>query len=295
MPDADVDERDWVSAHAFYHGDLDELLADAVWPLVDELTATGSIRTGFFLRYWEGGPHIRLRVLPATGPNQVRETITTRLGGYLAAHPSEDRLDQRAYAELARSFAAREPLGSYEKTLHPNNTVAFIPYRREHRRFGPAMAAVERHFAESSAVVRALLAKRPRQRASIGYSLIVLAGLVAEPDRAILAASWERFGDYYRQEAHDLDLDADYRREGARYLALTRRLRTAAGRLDGSGSDAPLAQWGRSIRALREHTGHDVIDICAHLACNRLGLFPRDEAILRHHAMRSIRRLETEE
>ena len=58
-------DRDWISAHVFYSDGLDRLLTEAVRPLVGELIAARLVRAYFYLRYWDGGPHLRLRVLPA--------------------------------------------------------------------------------------------------------------------------------------------------------------------------------------------------------------------------------------
>ena len=52
----------WLSLHFFHHGDLDRLLVECVGPLVLALKREGAIAESFFLRYWNGGPHIRLRL-----------------------------------------------------------------------------------------------------------------------------------------------------------------------------------------------------------------------------------------
>ncbi|SFM58310.1 thiopeptide-type bacteriocin biosynthesis domain-containing protein [Chitinophaga sp. YR627] len=51
-------QRNWLSAHLFYSGDLRTLLLDMVLPFLSD-----TCYRAFFIRYGEGGPHIRLRLL----------------------------------------------------------------------------------------------------------------------------------------------------------------------------------------------------------------------------------------
>ncbi|ACU62758.1 thiopeptide-type bacteriocin biosynthesis protein [Chitinophaga pinensis] len=54
-------QRNWLSAHLFYRGDLRFLLLEMVLPFLRDTPYRG-----FFIRYGEGGPHIRLRLLPGS-------------------------------------------------------------------------------------------------------------------------------------------------------------------------------------------------------------------------------------
>jgi len=149
--------------HAFHHGDLDVLLLDGVRPLLDELRRRGLIDASFFLRYWDGGPHLRVR-LRATVDDAapVRELALRRLRSYLAAHPAPQAADGAldGYAELAAGFARAEGMAEFLPRPLPNNTVHAIAYRPETGRYGhgPSLDAVERHFAESSRIALGLVA-----------------------------------------------------------------------------------------------------------------------------------------
>lgn len=101
-------------------------------------TLDGLAAGWFFLRYWEGGPHLRLRVLPASGHagDAIRALIADRLDRYLRERPSAGLMKHADYLRLAPIFAARERLSSYAERLYPNNSVVFLPYRREHHRNG---------------------------------------------------------------------------------------------------------------------------------------------------------------
>lgn len=51
-------QRNWLSAHLFYNGELRSLLLEMVLPFL-----RANHYKAFFIRYGEGGPHIRLRLL----------------------------------------------------------------------------------------------------------------------------------------------------------------------------------------------------------------------------------------
>ncbi|MFC4585737.1 lantibiotic dehydratase C-terminal domain-containing protein [Sphaerisporangium corydalis] len=333
-------ESAWVSAHVFYQGDLDPLITGVVAPLVAELDAAGLAREFFFLRYWDGGPHLRLRVLPATDGAadaadasgvtdrrtggvraEVERLVAERFGDHLARYPSAGHPDPEEYARMARSLAEREHLTSYSERPHPPNSVSFIPYRREHDRYGhgPAIEAVERHFAESSRIaLRVVTLGVPAdRRATAAGALILLTWFIGEPDPGRLAswtgdlgpggrASWTGG----RRRAPDGD---DARRD--KVTGLARRMRALAAVQDPP-PGGTLADWARSARTLRDtltalaaegafvppSRGWEgrggiatpgggvptVLDICAHLICNRFGLSIVTEAALRRLAAEAV-------
>jgi hypothetical protein len=131
-------ESEWISVHAFFHGDLDHMLTDMVAPLINDLRADELVSGSFFLRYWDGGPHLRLRVLPSTeqARERVRAVLAERLDRYFAEHPSADAISNAAYQELARSMARWERVPEHLPHLRRNNSYAFIPYQREVARYG---------------------------------------------------------------------------------------------------------------------------------------------------------------
>lgn len=59
----------WLSAHLFHSGGIyasecDDILLDVITPFVQQAEAAIGLRRWFFVRYGEGGPHVRLRLLP---------------------------------------------------------------------------------------------------------------------------------------------------------------------------------------------------------------------------------------
>ncbi|MGI5282699.1 lantibiotic dehydratase C-terminal domain-containing protein [Nonomuraea polychroma] len=284
-------ETAWVSAHAFYHADLDQLIVHAVSPLVTELTAKQLMERYFFLRYWDGGLHLRLRVLPtnAAARQRVHELIGDRFREYFAVNPATGRQSPEEYARMARLLARREGVAAYEPLPFPTNTLRYIPYQREHARYGYGadVEAVERHFDDSSRIALDLLARGPSQdqRASAGLAMILITWFTGGRPQG------------GRPSAGVPDKVIDLARQ-------MRLLATRAAELPGQW---PLVGWARSVADLagtlaaqREtqpvegpQTG-EVLDLCAHLVCNRLGISPALEGRLRQLAARAVAVLDEE-
>jgi len=173
----------WESVHVFRHDDHDDLLLTQVAPLMAELVADGLVLGFFYLRYWDGGPHLRLRMrTSAARTGEVRARVTDRLGAHLRAHPSRHPMDPAGYERLAADFAAAENLSVYERHLLPPDTIRAVPYPPEHASFGhgPSLAAVERHFCASTAIALDTLRTPPSQRLSAAMTM-TLATLLSLP------------------------------------------------------------------------------------------------------------------
>ncbi|SDL92788.1 lantibiotic dehydratase C-terminal domain-containing protein [Nonomuraea jiangxiensis] len=177
----------WIGAHLFHFGDLDPLITDVVDPVTRELAADGTAGRSFFLRYWEGGQHVRLRLEvpdPARAP-RVRDLVRERAAAHFATHPSPS-VDAAAYRAFASAMAAGERRTSYDDRLHPAGSVAFLGYRPEYEAYGDAacVAAAERHFAVSSRLALDVLRARTEmgRRAAIGLAALTAAAAVCEPD-----------------------------------------------------------------------------------------------------------------
>ncbi|MEE6257640.1 lantibiotic dehydratase C-terminal domain-containing protein [Plantactinospora sonchi] len=187
-------DRGWLSAHLFHQGDLDVLVADVVAPVVTEATRAGLADGHFFLRYWEGGLHVRLRLRPnrAEHVEPLRTLIRDRAEKYFAGHPSVPRFTAEEYRRFAATLARGERLDRYEAEPRPNDSVQFVAYRPEYHAYGDgaAMTAVERHFTGSSEVALRVLATgaAPPRRAAVALAATLATLAVCEPDLPSAAA-----------------------------------------------------------------------------------------------------------
>ena len=104
--------RQWLSFHLFLCSHFDEFLVDHLAPALQERTAPGSPGRFFFIRYGEGGTHLRLRFRPRY------EGFETRLGIWLQ--------------QIVNKFTADMPsvrLEAYtydRKTLYFGETIASV-------------------------------------------------------------------------------------------------------------------------------------------------------------------------
>ena len=260
----------WVSVHAFYHGNLDVLLLDAVRPLVAELRERRLIDGYFFLRYWDGGQHLRLR-LDSTVDGEVERLALDRLRRYLAANPAADFAGMDRYPDLAASYAAGEGVTDYLREPMPNNTVHAIPYRPETERYGEgaALAAVERHFVESSRIALGLIAAGATrdQRHTVALAATLLAWRTGRPRQTGIIPELERRYLAGRSGLHEI----------------AKRTKEIADGVSSFPASGALSSWWRSIGAAPNDR---VADMCAHLLCNRLGLTIADERYVRYLAAR---------
>ncbi|WP_440070017.1 lantibiotic dehydratase C-terminal domain-containing protein [Streptosporangium sp. OZ121] len=268
----------WQSAHLFHTGDLDDLIRDVVTPLARSATAC------FYLRYWESGPHVRLRL-----KGVPRDEISARAARWFADHPSP-AVDAPAYRRLAAVLAKGERRESYDPVLHPAGSVVFIPYEPEERVYGN-MPAVERHFGISSSLALDVLHGAPamERRTAVGLAVLTLTMAACQPDLAEAAR---------RLPPHDPgDLPAALvtqtehlwrLKDGPGLLGtwaasindLAASIPATTG--DAGSAHAHLAVIGDDAQRAR------VLLRCAHLFHNRIGLRPGPESHISTLAARAL-------
>ncbi|WP_337820798.1 lantibiotic dehydratase C-terminal domain-containing protein [Amycolatopsis sp. A1MSW2902] len=288
-----VAESRWLSAHVFYHGDLDGIVRGIVASM-----AQVPPRDCFFLRYWEGGPHVRLRVRLESEDERpvVTEVVRERAERFLALEPSTVSMTDAAYQRIRREAMVREPDATAPAPgMYPDNTVAFLPYRPEHGKYGhgAVLRAVERHFCAASALALRVVRDMPRSgRVVLALCLLASAWNIGCGGPAPLRA-WA----------------AGRRHDGRWLLVSDPAARTRAAPViswlledfEPSRSEDPANAtvrqlWSESMRTLRaglvnagvsddveapEPTTASIADHCAHLMCNRIGVPIEREARLR--------------
>ena len=301
----------WQSWHlhlaTFAPAALDAVVTEVVGPLADRLGLLGPDGPPwFFVRYWQGGPHLRLRVgggLTAAESDRVEAFLADRLHALDDAVPPSQRLDQRTYARAVHRLAAAGeqgvPLAAGE-LLAPG--VRRADYEPEYRRYGGRhlIAESEHLFHCSSRVaLRACLARAgtPHGLASAleatAAACSVLAGegpsgslvrfLEAQRDLWLdwaaqpggVPADRGRSEDDRRQRA------AAARAQVAALGTLARRLREAM-----RGGDSPWAEWtdplGTALRTWTAELGFaraaGILGSHIHMTANRLGVGAGQEA-----------------
>lgn len=297
-------DRFWVSAHLFSQGNLDRLLTDLVDPLLDELRERRLADRGFFLRYWDGGPHIRFRVLPSCleAVAAVRGLIEQRAFAYFAHSPAPEVLSQEEYLHSAREIGAWEGVRPTER-MYANNSVHFLPYVPEHHRYGQGatLEVVEEHFSTSSELTLELLrgTTGPEQRELAALCHLLLAWFLSAQDvhelagRQLAKVSARRVPGAVDAVAAS---DARFLRRRERLLTLTATMRKVGRAWPHMPDDSSLKRWASSVSGVVDALGADACapsaesaaDLCAHLFANRVGVRIDAEGSLRYLAARAI-------
>ncbi|MFD8004149.1 thiopeptide-type bacteriocin biosynthesis protein [Streptomyces mirabilis] len=312
-----MSERSWVSAHLFYHGDQDAAIVGVVRPVAERLRRAKLADGFFFLRYWEGGPHLRLRVL--TSPEhvqEVRSAIEETAAEFYRTSPSQVSMSAQDYAESAPGLAELEQMADYDTQLHPDNSVAFIDYVPETEVFGTgrALEAVEKQLMAASVLAVELIARgrTPGQRAMDAFAMLaanrtLFTGILPElayqarflvesgggAARLLESAEFEKHFD--ANKAHlRTSLEAVWASTrgvalpdasvASKWLTTMRDLNDTLVELELLGELDACPNFEAPADVL-EHINHLVpqliVERCAHLMCNRLGISLAQESHLR--------------
>jgi len=160
----------WFSMHIHYASRPEALLVDCIQPLVRTLREHGLIRRYFFLRYWQEGPHVRLRLLPEPGAgDEVRSVAEREIKAFLRRRPALFEPDGATLRPVyQRLFLAEYGEERWNATygvdgtmpIRSTNTVYQADYEPEYHRYGgrDGVELAEWHFEHSSDSVLDLMA-----------------------------------------------------------------------------------------------------------------------------------------
>lgn len=298
---ADAGPRDpgsgWTTLHAYVHDHevSDQVITRVIGPLGRAWQQSGEVSGQFFLRYWDGGPHLRWRLRdPAPG---VLEAATAALDEFLVAHPPSGHVDPETFlAGVGQADAGR----AADAPWYEHGTVRRVDYTPETDRYGGAAALelAEELFAVSSRVAESVISAcgHGGQRVAVAIDLAhaFVAGSGAEDLESARFLRGYVLGWPTAAEAPPVDLDAARTAAERDLLAaptahLNRR-HVVAGRVaDGSGV---AGLWGaavaRYVPGLKELDRRDELVIPIpwilasqfHMLHNRLGLGVADECHL---------------
>jgi thiopeptide-type bacteriocin biosynthesis protein len=141
--------KTWLASYLFYNEPWEGFLKDAVFPFVNNILEEELAESYFFIRYWERGPHIRLRFY-GDGHNMdnvVKPRIKEYFDDYFLKFAST-RKDPEVMSSLPE-----------DQQWFSNNSVQFIPYEPETERYGgdPAIRVAEEQFRLSSDTILSII------------------------------------------------------------------------------------------------------------------------------------------
>jgi thiopeptide-type bacteriocin biosynthesis protein len=264
-----VARRSWTGLHCFLDlssADVDAFIVETLAPALNRSRRDGRIADRFFIRYAEGGPHLRVRVADA--------------------------------APGVASWLAAELTGAV-----PQATVVEVSYEPETERYGgpAAIAEAEAVFCRSTDIAMRVLAgaRTVRTRLAVATELIIVTALALGLDR-LGTGRWLRThaaGWRWQDEASLLPPALGETRTVAvlagQMPALQQRWDAAAQRLSGPGEPRdPVGQWADTVRASRRRLEPETADSPAparwlavwashlHMLLNRIGVAPDEERSL---------------
>ena len=321
------DGSDWFAMHVFLSDAqrADAFLLDWLAPQVQTLLAARQARSWFFVRYWDGGPHLRVRLQGLGAAARAALLANTRAAVPAYTNPQPPSRDSY-YAH--HGFDGR-PLDPATLAWHAEGSVVVLPYEPEWVRYGgvPAMAVNERLFDLSSTLAVPLLhASRgdPLRRLAQAASVMPMFALGWQADVhkvasffETYAAFWEAYSPQTRAFAQQL-AQVPAAVSSAQCEVLARQVQAAAGAGDTSlrspqallraGVAAAIAQWaelhatGRLVLPFNGQPaqGPGAWDACVqsmlssqlHMLNNRLGLVPAQEVVLARGIARTARALQ---
>ncbi|RKT54745.1 thiopeptide-type bacteriocin biosynthesis protein [Saccharothrix australiensis] len=250
---------------------VDAFVADVLAPAMAEHRAAGRISDWFFIRYWQAGPHLRVRLRDAAGH---ADAIAGQLRCLVAAqdHP-EVAMDPEKY---------HAALGVADEPLLPHGDVRAVPYEPEVERYGgpEALPIAEEVFCRSTDVAVAVLtaARTPQAKLSAAVELVMATTSGLGLDRPA-AASWLR------------GLAASWRMRHEPATAPTMSSHLAAHRLHAARAAKLSARWDRVetaptgavehwVRQLRADLPRGAWASQLHMLLNRLGVGPDEERLV---------------
>ncbi|MFI6165568.1 lantibiotic dehydratase C-terminal domain-containing protein [Nocardia sp. NPDC051052] len=269
----------WLSAHIHYHEDLDRLLRRCVGPLVARLGDRVAPCGVYFLRYWQGGPHLRLRLRSAdlATIGSLRAVTEESLHRFLRADPSRRPMSPAVYRLTAAAFAAVERGIDPIEDLLPDNTVRFHDFTPEHIPGADQQHPAPLAFYEQSSRVVLSVLERPapaarRTRLALAHCAAAMGAVADDDDRRAELAAWT-YDSWAAQllGAHRRDIEVRF---AERVAGLESVVRRAIDRHTGA-AEEPWRSAVRNVPADRLSLAY-----CLHTHCNRLGINLIEEAYI---------------
>lgn len=141
----------WMAVHLHYCEPWEQFLIEAIKPYVSTVMATGIAEQYNFLRYWDRGPHIRLRFKGNSNVlnDLLRPNLDIHFENYFDVHPS-----QLTIPNYPTNFPK-------EFRWFSNNSIHYSTYEMPVHRFGGTEFShvAEQQFQASSDIVLHLLEK----------------------------------------------------------------------------------------------------------------------------------------
>ncbi|UAA40055.1 hypothetical protein KIH87_06810 [Paraneptunicella aestuarii] len=188
--------RNWTAFHIFLHDveQQERFIREWLSVKVKDIKASGSADAWFFLRYWDGGPHVRVRFLNLKNAEALQQEIQSAAQQYISVTPLTA---EQYYGN--HSFDG-EPVDFASLQWHDDGSVEMFDYEPEFARYGGELAITvnEDLFYISSEIAQAIIAAtqgKIEQRLQLSMKIIACSIFAINPEPMAL----QQFATYYAE------------------------------------------------------------------------------------------------
>ncbi len=177
----------WLRVY-YFENHKDDLIIEAVWPMIERMASRSNGCCGFFRRDWTGGPHVLIGLRPEPRNDFELHLCRDPLDRYLERNPSKTILSVPDYHEQFRTAAHWSVRGTEaEFPLQPNNSILLDCTEPDLRLVpdGPLREAIRNALCQSSRLVAAWLSlvnDGAYSRHHIACSLLIALAWLACPE-----------------------------------------------------------------------------------------------------------------
>ncbi|WP_141523432.1 MULTISPECIES: thiopeptide-type bacteriocin biosynthesis protein [unclassified Bacillus (in: firmicutes)] len=133
-----MDEKQyWMSAHIYHYGSLDNLISDGLKSFFKEIEKKDGMQKYFFIRYWIGGPHIRVRIYGNDlFLKEAKDLLQHKVNLYAEKYDENIVFNKELYKTYSNRIKKIERYEGQVEKLYPADSIQYIPYEPEWSRYG---------------------------------------------------------------------------------------------------------------------------------------------------------------
>lgn len=200
----------WQALHIFIPDPVlqNKFLIEVVQPHIQALRSSGRISQWFFMKYWEGGPHIRLRVKEISSIDFValKHALLTEVAHY----QTDNTLTREAFYKHNKFDG--EALDADALPWFEPGSVEEITYQPELDRYGGeyAMPVSEQLFCASSEFALDILSRSletTNDKITLAFDLLLMGSSHLNPEQkspASLQKFFTQYAKFYARFIHDI-------------------------------------------------------------------------------------------
>lgn len=282
--------KEWKQWNLYYYGDMDRFINECVSTIIKKCSNEIENLEWFFIRYWESGPHIRLRI-KCGYPDIINKIIQSEVTK--EKYNISGQIDKDLIYKQQMYFAKREKI-NINPIIYDNQKVIRSEYIPENNKYGynDILITSECIFGLSSDLCLELLKNEDYKEKKYVYSIISFLVYFSFIDQLNLFGLCERYGRiwaaYLGENIDDIEekLKCSINIEASKFIVFVRDWQEII-------EDSNLGKWKyeltAKIKEQKERIDYNaknkyeflaMIFNYIHVHNNRLGIIPAEEIYL---------------